>query len=75
MMCSGDISDDKVKRFMRYLVIDAGDSGSYRIKGIRSDAPPEMIDEFIRWYRDRNRYENGRLRPEGLVRKSCIIQV
>ncbi len=75
MMCSGDISDDEVKRFMRYLVIEIGENGGYRIKGIRADAPGEMIDEFIRWYRENNRYENGRLRPEGLVRKNCVIPV
>ncbi len=60
---------------MRYLVIDAGEEGGYRVKGIRSDAPAETIDEFIQWYRENNRYENGRLRPEGIVRKTCVISV
>ena len=63
---------EKMRRFNRYLVIDAGEDG-YRIRGIRSDAPSEIIDEFIQWYRENNRYESGRLRPEWLVRKNCII--
>ena len=64
---------EKMRRFNRYLVIDAGEEDGYRIKGIRSDAPSEIIDEFIQWYRENNRYESGRLRPEWLVRKNCII--
>ena len=63
----------ELMRFNRYLVIGAGDDGSYRVKGIRSDAPPEMIEDFIGWYRENNRYENGRLRPREIVRKLCVI--
>jgi hypothetical protein len=67
--------DEEVRKYSKYLVIDAGGDGGYRIVGIRSDAPADMIDGFIAWYRDNNRYENGRLRPENAVRKKCIIKV
>ena len=68
-------SDDaEIRKFSRYLVIEAGDNGCYRIMGIRSDAPETMRDEFIDWYRRNNRFENGRLRPEKSVRKKCIIR-
>ena len=63
----------ELMRFNRYLVIDTGEGGAYRVKGIRSDAPPEMIEDFIGWYRENNRYENGRLRPREIVRKLCVI--
>ena len=65
----------KLRRFNRYLVIDAGVDGAYRVRGIRSDAPADMIEEFIGWYRENNRYENGRLRPYGIVKKACVVQV
>ena len=65
----------KLRRFNRYLVIDAGGDGAYRIRGIRSDAPSDMIEEFVGWYRDRNRYKNGRLRPKDVVKKACVIEV
>ncbi|MBQ6547944.1 MAG: hypothetical protein IJL79_03255 [Candidatus Methanomethylophilaceae archaeon] len=65
----------EIRSMSRYLVIEAGDNGAYRVKGIRSDAPAQMIDEFIAWYRRNNRYENGRLRPEKIVRKHCVITV
>ena len=65
----------KLRRFNRYLVIDAGEDGAYRVKGIRSDAPAEMIEEFVGWFRERNRYDNGRLRPKDIVRRACVIQV
>ena len=64
---------EEVRKYSRYLVIDAGSDGAYRIIGIRSDAPADMIDGFIEWYRENNRYESGRLRPEWLIRKNCII--
>ena len=67
--------DAKLRRFNRYLVIDAGTDGAYRIRGIRSDAPSDMIEEFVGWYRDRTRYKNGRLRPKDVVKKTCVIQV
>ncbi len=67
--------DEEVRRFSKYLVIDAGGEDGYRIVGIRSDAPADMIDGFIKWYRENNRYENGRLRPESIVRKKCIVRV
>ena len=68
------MQDEEVRKYSKYLVIDSGDDG-YKIIGIRSDAPADMIDGFIDWYRDNNRYENGRMRPENIVRKKCIINV
>lgn len=65
---------DDIRTFNRYLVVGRGENG-YELKGIREDAPESAINDFIRWYRENNRYENGRLRPEGIVRKSMIIPV
>ena len=67
--------DEEVRKYSKYLVIDAGNEDGYKIIGIRSDAPADMIDGFIAWYRDKNRYPNGRLRPESIVRKKCVITV
>lgn len=47
-------------RFSRYLVMYGPEENGTGIKGIRADAPPEIIDAFIEWYRDTHRYENGR---------------
>ena len=46
--------------FSRYLVMHGPDEDGTGIKGIRSDAPEEAIKAFLEWYRDENRYENGR---------------
>ena len=73
--CDSEKQLEEVRKFSKYLVIDAGGDGAYRIMGIRSDAPADMIDGFIEWYRNYNRYENGRLRPVSIVRKKCIIAV
>lgn len=62
-------------KFNRYLVFYGPGEENTGLKGIRSDAPEDIIDEFIAWYRDHNRYENGRLRPEGIVRRSVLIDV
>lgn len=63
-----------IKNFNKYLVFYSSDEEKTGIKGIRSDAPQEAIDDFIEWYRDNNRYENGRIRPlsEAMVRKLII---
>lgn len=73
-MCRDSCMIDEMRRFNRYLVFYGNDEGRSGIKGIRSDAPPELIDEFIEWYRDRNRYPNGRLRPKtaSLIRELVI---
>lgn len=71
---SGEKNGELVK-FSRYIVIDIGEKGGYRVKGIRSDAPEDMIEEFIAWYRMNHRYENGRMRPVSVVRKSLVIAV
>ena len=49
-----------IDRFSRYLVMYGPDEDGTGIKGIRADAPKEVIDDFIEWYRDNHRYENGR---------------
>lgn len=70
----GGDCDTELCKFSRYLVIGVSENG-YHIKGIRSDAPAKIIDDYIAWYREHNRYENGRLRPMSIVRKQCIIKV
>ena len=49
-----------IDKFSRYLVMYGPEEDGTGIKGIRADAPKEVIDEFIEWYRDTHRYENGR---------------
>ena len=71
--CDTEKQLEEVRKYSRYLVIDTKDG--YRIAGIRSDAPVDMIEDFISWYRKNNRYENGRLRPVDVVRKMCIVPV
>ena len=71
----GGKRNEELRKFIRYIVIDIGENGCYCIKGIRSDAPEEMIDEFIAWYRRNYRYENGRMRPENVMRRNLIITV
>ena len=65
---------DKVAKFNKYLVFYSPEEEGRGIKGISSDAPPELIKEFIDWYRNTYRYENGRKRPlsDALVRKIVI---
>ena len=72
--CDTEEQLEEIRRFSKYLVIDTEDGG-YRIAGIRADAPANVIEEFVRWYRKNNRYENGRLRPVDVVRKMCIVPV
>ena len=72
--CETEKQLEEVRKFSRYLVIDTEDGG-YRIIGIRSDAPADVIEEFVKWYRKNNRYENGRLRPADIARKMCVVQV
>lgn len=72
--CDTEKQLEEIRRYSRYLVIDTGDGG-YVIEGIRADAPSEVIEEFVSWYRKNNRYENGRLRPVDVVRKMCVVPV
>lgn len=64
----------QIRSFNKYLVFYSDEEHRSGIKGIRSDAPKEAIDEFIEWYRDNHRYENGRLRPlsEAMKRKLMV---
>lgn len=52
--------DEQVKKFNKYLVMFGPDDGRTGIRGIRSDAPEEAKEAYIEWFRDRNRYPNGR---------------
>ena len=49
-----------IDKFSKYQVMYGPDDDETGIRGIRADAPKEIIDEFIEWYRDTHRYENGR---------------
>lgn len=71
--CDTEKQLEEIRKYSRYLVIDTEDG--YRIAGIRADAPADVIEEFISWYRENNRYENGRLRPVDVVRKMCVVPV
>ena len=71
--CDTEKQLEEIRKYSRYLVIDTEDG--YRIAGIRADAPADVIEDFISWYRKNNRYENGRLRPVDVVRKMCVVPV
>ena len=71
--CDTEKQLEEIRKYSRYLVIDTEDG--YRIAGIRADAPVDVIEDFISWYRKNNRYENGRLRPVDVVRKMCVVPV
>ncbi len=65
-----------MRKFNKYLVLYSADEEKTGIKGIRSDAPKDVIDDFIEWYRNNNRYENGRMLPKSSkVLKDLIIDV
>jgi len=69
-----DVSD--IKEFHKYLVFYGPDENDVGIKGVRSDAPECAKEAFIKWYRENNRYENGRLRPlSESMRRKLIINV
>lgn len=74
--CGSRYSDSllrSISRFNRYLVFfGPGEEGS-GVKGIRADAPDDVIEEFFQWYRDRNRYENGRLKPLSKAARERLI--
>lgn len=72
---SKNVDYRELYQFSRYLILNTGEDGTYGVKGIRSDAPDDVIDRFISWYRENNRYENGRLRPEDTVRRRLVISV
>ncbi len=67
---------DRVRIFNKYLVCYGPDEPHTGIKGIRSDAPPEVIEAYLQWYRDNNRYKSGRMhnKDAGDV-KSQIIDI
>lgn len=48
------------KLFNKYLICYGADEARTGVKGIRSDAPAEAIEEYLEWFRDNNRYPNGR---------------
>ena len=66
---------EEIRPFNRYLLFYGPGEECTGLKGIRADAPPEAIEEFIRWYRDRNRYPNGRMRPKDVVIREMVYEV
>ena len=54
-------TNDLIKIFNKYLVCYEPNEFGTGIKGIRSDAPKDAIDAYIRWFRNNHRYENGRM--------------
>lgn len=56
------------RKFTFYAVYYGPDEYATGIKGLRPDAPMEARLEYIKWVRDRNRYESGRMRPSKSVR-------
>ena len=72
-MCRGSL--DEVRSFNKYLLFYGPEDERSGLKGIRSDAPPEVIEDFLQWYRDNNRYPNGRMRPKDRVFKELVIDV
>ena len=57
------MTEERKRRFNRYLVFYGDEECLFGVKGISSEAPQEIIDEFVTWYRETTRYPNGRLRP------------
>ena len=62
-----------IDRFSRYLVMYGPEENGTGVKGIRSDAPAEVIEEFIEWYRDTHRYENGRKYNRSSARIRALV--
>lgn len=69
-----DYDWEEVKSFNKYLVFYSPEEKKTGLKGIRKDAPPEAVKAFLDWYRDKNRYENGRIRPlsDAMIRKLLV---
>lgn len=66
----------KVQLFTRYLIMYGPSDSKTGVRGIRSDAPEEAKQAFFLWYRNRNRYENGRIMGSDDIRlKKLIIDV
>lgn len=55
------------RKFTQYAVYYGPDDYETGIKALRADAPEEAWNEYIKWLRDRNRYENGRARPAKVI--------
>lgn len=59
-----------------YLVMYGPHEAKTGVKGIRSDAPEEVIEAFLTWYRSNNRYKSGRIMNKADPRlKQLIIDV
>lgn len=50
------------RKFTQYAIYYGPNEYGTGVKGLRSEAPTEARIEYIKWLRDRNRYENGCIR-------------
>ena len=72
-MCK--VSLDEVRSFNKYLLFYGAMDEKSGLRGIRADAPHEVIEDFLQWYRENNRYPNGRMRAKDRVFKELVINV
>lgn len=70
-----EMCDELKAALCKYLVMYGPNDDNVGVRGIRSDAPKDVIDAYVRWYRDNHRYQNGRMRPRYLVEKEIVIDV
>ena len=56
------MTDVDPRKFTKYAVYYGPNDYATGIKGLRPDAPREAKDEYIKWLRERHRYESGRRR-------------
>lgn len=59
--------------FVQYLIMYGPDEANVGIKGIRSDAPEDAKEKFFLWYRDRHRYDSGRMMNKDDPRLKLLI--
>ncbi len=67
------MSYEQKMRFNKYLVFYDEHDDQHGVKGISAEAPKEIINEFIEWYRELTRYPTGRLRPASLKMYTDLI--
>ena len=63
-----------VRSFNKYLLFYGPGEMKSGLKGIRSDAPPRAIDDFLQWYRENNRFSNGRMRSKENVTRNLVFE-
>ncbi len=69
------ITKEKVMKFNKYLLFYGPGEQSSGLKGIRSDAPSEIIEVFLNWYRSNYRYKNGRMRSKEKIAREVVMEV